>query len=285
MESPLAFVLVLVMVFTHAMYAVLIKLSGNRLVLFGAVNGLTALLGLPLWFVVPFPSVSVLPYVLCSSIAYNLMLYLSNEAYKRGDLSVAFPLRKAISFVFVVAMAKVVFNEHALWYEWIAFVMIVCGILLQTNRRELHKIHHIWPFVVMASVGLASGLQAIIDIMGVRSAQNPFSFIVALMFIGLPVTLWAYLTHKHNLRDVLAQQKGQIVASSLLDNIGYASFLYAVYVARALYAVPLSSLSVVVATLFGLYHLKESMRLRRLLSAAMIAAAIAGVHTMDIFYR
>ena len=275
----------MVSVFTHSMYATLIKLSGNRLVLFGAVNGLTALLGSALWLVVPFPSVAVIPYVLCSSIAYNLMLYLSNEAYKRGDLSVAFPIRKAISFVFLLMVSKIVFNEQALWYEWIAFAMIVCGILMQTNRRELHKIQHVWPFIVMASVGLASGLQAMIDIMGVRSAQNPFSFIVALMFIGLPMTLWAYLTHKHNLREVLAQQKHQIVAASLLDSIGYACFLYAVYVARALYAVPLSSLSVVVVTLLGLYHLKESMRLRRLLSAAMIAAAIAGVHTMDIFYR
>mgnify|MGYP005865067033 CR=1 FL=1 len=220
MESPLAFLLVMVSVFTHAMYATLVKLSGNRLVLFGAVNGLTALLALPLFLVIPLPGLHVLPYVVFSSAAYNLMLYLSHQAYKRGDLSVVFPIRKASSFIFLVVMAKVIFDEHALWYEWIAFTMIFFGILMQMNMRQLHKIHHIGPFVLMISVGIASGLQQTFDIAGMKNSENVFSFIVALMFIGLPVTLWAWFTHRRDLRQVLSAQKSQIMASSLLDNVG-----------------------------------------------------------------
>lgn len=53
MESWLAFCLVLVYVCSSSVYALLIKLSGNRLVLFGAVNALTVLIGLPLFLVVP----------------------------------------------------------------------------------------------------------------------------------------------------------------------------------------------------------------------------------------
>lgn len=285
MESPLAFGLVLVYVFTTSVYSLLIKLSGNRLVLFGAVNGLTMVLALPLFLFIPPPSLELLPYILGSSMAYNAVLYFSHQAYKRADLSVVFPVRRAVSFLLVLFGAKFLLSEEAAWYEWLAFGVVFMGIMMQMSFRQLHKIEHSLPIIFMILAAVASAAQYIIDFAGIRQSENPFSFILALMFIGLPVTIWAFYTHRRDLRTALSAQKHQILASSLLDNLGYACFLYAVYVARALYAIPLTSLSIVVVTLLGLYHLKESMRLRRLVSATMIATAIAGVHVLDIFYR
>ena len=275
----------MVYVLSSSAYSLLVKLSGNRLVLFGAVNGLTMLLALPLFFVIPPPEPALLPYILGSAVAYNAVLYFSHQAYKSADLSVVFPVRRAVSFLLVLFGAKFLLAEQALWYEWLAFGVIFIAILLQMSFRKLHRLHHTGPFVFMLMAAVASAAQYLIDFAGVRQSENVFSFILGLMFIGLPVTLWASFTHRRDLRTVLAGQKKQIFISAILDNAGYACFLYAVYVARALYAMPLTSLSVVVVTLLGLFHLKESMRLRRLLSATMIAAAIAGVHLLDIFYR
>lgn len=285
MESSLAFLLIMVYVLSSSAYSLLVKLSGNRLVLFGAVNGLTMLLALPLFFVIPLPDVSALPYVAGSALAYNAVLYFSHQAYKRADLSVVFPVRRAVSFLLVLLGAKFLLSEEALWYEWLGFSFIFLGILMQVSLRQLHKIEHTGPFLLMVLAAVASATQYIIDFAGIRHSENPFSFILALMYIGLPVTVWAYWTHRQELRMVLSAQKYQILISSLLDNIGYACFLYAVYVARALYAIPLTSLSVVVVTCLGLFHLKESMRIRRLLSASIIAMAITLVHIMDILYK
>ena len=284
MESPLAFFLVIIYVLTSSTYSLLIKLSGNRLVLFGAVNALTMVLALPLFLVFPLPGKEVLPYILGSSVAYNAVLYFSHQAYKRADLSVVFPVRRALGFLLVLLGAKFLLAEQAMWYEWLAFGAIFVAILLQMSFRQLHKIEHTGPFLLMLFAAVASAAQYIIDFAGIRLGGNPFSFIIALMYIGLPVTLWAYFTHRHELTKVLSEQKKQIVISALLDNIGYGCFLYAVYVARALYAMPLTSLSVVVVTCLGLFHLKEGLRTRRLASAILITAAIAGVHLMDIFY-
>ena len=283
MESPLAFALVIIYVLTSSTYSLLIKLSGNRLVLFGAVNALTMLLALPLFLVFPLPGIELLPYILGSSVAYNAVLYFSHQAYKRADLSVVFPVRRALGFLLVLVGAKFLLVEQAMWYEWLAFGVIFVAILLQMNFRQLHKIEHTGPFLLMLCAAIASAAQYIIDFAGIRLSENPFSFIIALMYVGLPVALWAYFTHRHELSRVLGAQRGQIVISALLDNVGYACFLYAIYVARALYAMPLTSLSVVVVTCLGLYHLKEGLRLRRLVSAVLITLAIAGVHIMDIF--
>ena len=285
MESSLAFVLVLAYVGCSSLFSVFVKLSGNRLVLFGAVNGLTMLMVLPFFLFLPFPEPQVWPYLLASGAAYNAMLYCAAKAYKYTDLSVVYPVSRAASFLLIVLAAKVVLGEDGLWYEWLAIGAIFVAILMQMNMRQLDKVKHVESFVWMGLMGASQGLTWVFDIMGVRVAGNTFSYIAALMFVGAPVTVWAFVTHRYDLRRVLNSQKRQIVAAAVVDSFGYACLVYAVYVARALYAVPLSSLSVVVATLLGLFYLKESMRLRRLLSAALIAVAITGVHTMDIFYR
>ena len=285
MESPLAFVLVLVYVLSSSAYSLIVKMSGNRLVLFGAVNGATVLLVLPVFLFLPLPELYVLPYILASSAFYCTYLYFSDKAYKHADLSVVYPLSRTVSFLLIILASKFVLGEEGRWYEWLAIGVILVAFLMQMNIRQLHKIHHLIPFLLIGLMGAGVGAMASVDIMGVRATASPMSFIAALMFTGLPATVWATIKHKHELQTILIRQKKQIIAAALLENFGYVCFLYAVYVARALYAVPLSSLTVVVVTLLGLYHLKESMRLRRLLSAAMITAAIAGVHTMDIFYR
>lgn len=181
----------------------------------------------------------------------------------------------------MVLAAKFMLGETALWYEWLAFGVIFMGILMQMSWRQANKIAHVMPFVYMTLLGVFCAVQAMFDFAGIRASENLFSFIVALMFIGLPSTVLAFITHRKEIKEVLVAQKRQIIAVSLLDNIGYACFLYAIYVARVLYAVPLSNISVVIATLIGLYHLKESMRLRRIASAVLITAAISGVQLMN----
>ena len=282
MESPLAFVLVLIYVACSALFGAFVKLSGNRLVLFGAVNGLTMLVVLPLFLFLPLPAPQVWPFIFASSVAYNAMLYFAAKAYQYADLSVVYPLARAVSFLVIVVSAKFLLAEQGHWYEWLAIGIIFMAILMQMSMRQLDKINQAVSYVWMGLMGVSLGLMWVFDIMGVRLADNTWSFIAALMFVGLPATLWALLAHRRQLKTVLVENKKQIVIGALLDNVGYACFLYAIYGARALYAVPLSNLSVVAATLLGLYYLKEHLRLRRLLSAIMIAVAIMGVQIMDI---
>ena len=277
MNEFAALILVMVYVLCSVGYTTLIKLSGNRLVLFGALNIITIIFGFFFAFLVPFPSKEVGYVILGSMISYNTMLFFAARAYHVTDMSKVYPISVALKYTLVILFGKLLLEETANTFEWIGIIGIGCGILFQINWSKLLHKEDLQSLFFITGMGIFGGLQFCLDIYGTRLSENPFTYIVWSMFLGIPVSVYAILKYKVGLFTLFRKDWKQIIASSFMDNLGYACILLVTYWLKILYVLPISNLSIVVATLIGVISLKESMARQRIASAVLIFLSIAFV--------
>lgn len=274
MSDILAIGLILIYVACSTFYTFFIKVSANRLVLFGAVNLITILFGALFLLFVPMLPAAAWPYFLGSVAAYNIMLVFISRAYHHHDLSSAAPLMAAIKYMMLIALASIVFSEQTGELGWIGIAVVLAGIVLQLNFKRLIQTQHVKEYGYIVLAALASAGQLTFDILGIRACENAFSYIVFSMFLGVPVTCLALIKYRSSITHLIKAEAKQIVLSSAFDNIGYACFLYVIYVLKVLYVIPMSNLTIVMATLVGLFILKEEMRGRRIAAALVIFAGV-----------
>lgn len=276
--------MLIVYALSYTIYDTFIKVSANRLVLFGATNAITIALALILIWFVPLPNAESVPFFFITAFCYNFGIYFTAKSMHRIDFSVFTPLRAALRFLFIILFAKLVLEEQAYWYEWVGISGVLIGLLSQTDPKLMFNKNFLYALVMIIIAALASAGQFSSDAYGIKVSDNPFSYIIWLMFIGLPTTIVAFVKHRKDIAQLLHNERRQIIGSSLLDNIGYAAFLYVVYKIKILYALPVGNISIVMATLVGLFFLKETLKKRRIVSAVIIALSIAFTQIMATLY-
>lgn len=284
MTDLLALLLILVSVACSTGYSTLIKLSGNRVVLFGAINFFSCLGFLCLMPLVPVLERDVWPILFASVITYNIMLYFISKAYENNDLSGVFPITAAVKFCAVILYAKLIFSESATFYEWVGIIGVAIGIFTQINWRKMLRRDEYMPVFYIVMAGIIGGLQFSLDIYGTRQSTNPFSYIVYAMVLGFPVMLYAVAKYKRKTVELVKNEWRQIIGSALMDNIGYAAILLVMYSLKVLYVVPLSNLSIVAVTCVGLFVLKEPLAQRRIISSFIILVSILLIQFSQISF-
>lgn len=263
-------------------YAYIIKLSGNRFVLFSALNAVSIVIGLFLLPLVPVPDKESWPYLLTAGLSYNIMLFWLIKAYQTVDLSQLVPLRIGLQ-IFIVTVLVVVFHqEQAGLIGYLALALLLAGFVIQVPFSQITNPGQREGLIFTGLMGLFCGIQLYCDFQGVRLSGNPMSYIVYECFYGLPVTILGFFLHRKSILSLIWKEKRHIVFGSLLDNIGYALIIYTVYYLNVLYVLPVSNLSVVFTTLAGIYLLKEKFPARRIAASILIFLSVVLVHFRKI---
>jgi drug/metabolite transporter (DMT)-like permease len=272
--EALSYLLLVIYALCSATYSLFIKVSANRLVLFGALNLVTALIAFVLIWFVPLPSASSFVLIGLSSIAYTCMLYFAAKAYDQNDLSYFAPINAAFKFLLTLVISAFIYAESVTGIEWICIGIITFGILLKTPLGKITNIKNDKGLLYLAGAAFFSTTQFLIDIYGIKQADHTIAYIIWLMFIGLPVGIIALAKYRRSIIALINKEKGQIIASSLLDNIGYACILFVLYYTEVSEALPVSNLNIVFATLLGAFFLKEKASHRRIIAAIIITISI-----------
>lgn len=280
MTEFLAFILVGVYIVCQSGYAFFTKISSNRLILFGGLNLVTFFISIPLMFLVSAPPLESFVFIGASMCAYTIATYFRALSYARTDLSSVVPLSQAFSFICLTLFALFFLNEEGSITELIGIAVVIIGVLIATNVKKLSRIDDPLAVFFIFLGSCATAAQFCFDIIGTRLCENPFSYIVWLMPIGVPVSIVALIKHKKQVLTLLNSNLKPILASSVLDNVGYACILYIIYELRVLFVLPLTALTVVVSVLIGLVILKEKMPFRKLISATLIAGSIIAVQIL-----
>lgn len=275
MDNLLPYFLISISISCTVFYSLLSKLSGNRLVLFGALNGLAVFFALFLIPFVPVPSASVALVILASSACYCFMIYFMAKTYENADLRVMSPLIAAFKYFILITVAVFIFEENVTNAQWIGILGIGVGILVQADFSRVVKIKDNKGLLFIFLTACGTAAQTSFDIYGIRISENPYSYIVWLMFIGAPVTVFALYKHKRETFKLVKEQWKQIVMCSIFDNLGYLCLLLVMYGLKVLYVLPLMNLTTVVTTLVGIFFLKEAMASRRIISSIIIFISIA----------
>jgi drug/metabolite transporter (DMT)-like permease len=263
--------------FLHALWNALLKSAAGDPVLDTAlIVAWASAVCLPLLPFIPLPARDAWPFALASMFVHFGYYGMLAGAYRRGDLSFAYPLMRGVAPLIVTVLGLVFLGEHLRAHALLGIGLICAGIItiawFASGRHTL------------AAAGFALGnaaiiaLYTLIDGAGARAAGNPWSYAFWLMFLeGVPFIAWVIWTRGRPAARYLVTRWRRGVLGGAASIGAYAIALWAMTLAPVAVVAALREVSVVFAALIGTLFLKESFGWRRLAGAAGVAAGVAAL--------
>ncbi len=292
----IAVLLILVSSFAHAGWNLLGKSSGAAPAAFVAANLTGAVLLLPAaWALLPLvfniPRAAWL--LLCLTGGFETLYYASiSLAYRRGDMSVAYPLSRALPVIFVTAVTLAIGRGEAISPVGLAgFAAIFVGALLVPMRSlsDLSFKIYLKPGLIFAVLAaLATAGYSIVDsnalnIVRTESGDNPWRIaLVYAFFAAVSSTVWsaAFFTLTGAGRRALrAAWRPAALRDSVVIGVGiyltYTLVLMSMgFVADISYVVAFRQLSIPIGVFLGLFVLKEAPHIPKLTGTSLMLAGL-----------
>lgn len=294
--------LVLLAAFVHAGWNVLAKSSRGDVrfvLLFTIVVAiLWAPLGLPYaWREVPHYGGLQWVILLVSSvvhIAYHVVLL---RGYRKGELSVVYPLARGTAPLFTAFAASLVLQENLGWLGWLGVAGIVTGVvtiaggpallknLLRSRTEGLSpedadKLRAGLLYGVLTGLIIAS--YSVLDGYAVKQAEmTPIGLEYVSTLLRIPMTLallfWLRRTENLSMGGYFRQTRRAVLVVGALSPVPYVLMLYAATMAPLSMVAPAREVSMLFAALFAGSLLGESRSLSRLAGAGCIASGVAAL--------
>jgi len=213
---------------------------------------------------------------LAASVAVNgLYFYFLINAYRVGDLSLAYPVSRGLAPLLVLVLSLLVAREVPSAAAAVAIGLICTGIFVLAARRKATRQHQA-TLAWAAGVGLCIATYTLTDGIGARAAGTAIGYVALLnIFTGVLVC------------GTAAWRRGPAFAQALRKDwlnglIGGAMMLGAyTIVVHALTRAPMAQVaalresSVVFAAILGAIFLHEPFGGRRVAASVVVAAGIA----------
>ncbi|MBI0003274.1 EamA family transporter [Bartonella sp. M0177] len=179
--------LVLLAALMHALWSVVLKLTGDaktNITVFMAGSSILALAGIPFQ---SLPSLASLPFLLISVFVQVVYMMLVGIVYQRGDVSQSYPVMRGVAPLFVALFSGPILGEKLSVKAWCGVILICFGVLtlaLEAVRRSSRIDASIIPLSLLTAAFIA--FYTLLDGIGVRLSGAPVSYILRIFFlIGL----------------------------------------------------------------------------------------------------
>jgi len=277
-EIPLGVTLaVLAAGLLHALWNALLKSASGEPMLDTAliVAGATIVCA-PLVLLIALPAREAWPFAVASMLVHFAYYVTLAGAYRRGDLSFAYPLMRGVAPLIVTLAGAAVLGEHLRPNAFAGIALISAGIILiawfASGRHTAGAIG--WAFANAAIIACYT----LIDGAGARAAGNPWSYAFWLMFLeGIPFVGWILWRRRGEARAYLVRRWRRGVLGGAASVAAYAIALWAMTRAPVAVVAALREVSVVFAAIIGTVFLGERFGWRRLVGAAGVAAGVAAL--------
>ena len=228
------------------------------------------------------PAPASWPYLLASVVTHVAYYFFMINAYRIGDLTLAYPLMRGVAPM-ITAVAGIVFlGELPAFVGWLGIVLIACGVIVLSWRPSLAAAGSHQGRAVgfaLANAAVIAGY-TIIDGIGARAAGSAWSYIVWLFVLdGLPFTIWILATRRSPFIAFVRAQPWRSLVAGGLSAGAYAISVWAMTRAPVALVAALRETSVLFAALLGGILLRERLSGGRW---AGIAAVVAGVVALKI---
>jgi drug/metabolite transporter (DMT)-like permease len=282
-----AIVLALVAAALHGTWNVLLKVSGNPIVTLQRATGAAALLLTPLvavaWVVSGRPSLPPASAGLCVLSAMLELVYswLLATAYRRGELSVVYPIARGSAPLLAVIGGLVVLGERLAPAQLAGVALLLLGILAVTLPQTSAR-----ATLPALLTGIAIAAYSAVDRVGVR-LTTPWLYgwlLVTLLALGLLVSVW--IATRFAARPGGSQSpasptgpppatwRGALVIGAFMWG-AYLLVLWALSLAPLSVVAPVRETAVVAVAVWGMWRLRERRAWGLKLSGAV--ATLAGV--------
>ncbi len=126
--EPVVIALVLASAVMHALWNTLLKVGEDRLMSMAIVIGITALLAPALLAIGPPPAPASWKFIACSALLNNAYFFFLIEAYRRGDLSHAYPLARGSAPILVAAGSVFIAGEQLSGTQFAGVAIVSAGV-------------------------------------------------------------------------------------------------------------------------------------------------------------
>ena len=267
----------------HGTWNVLVKVSGDPLVTFQRAT-LAALLivsvpGAVAWWVLGRPGFSMPAFWLCAASATleTTYLWLLAAAYRRGELSVVYPIARGSAPLLAVIAGLGILGERLTNLQLAGVGLLLLGIigvtLPQTSGRAT---------VPALLTGVAIAAYTSVDRLGVRLA-TPWLYgwlLITLITLELAVSTMIAARLRPTARDRAAPGWPQAFLIGSFMWGGYLLVLWALSLAPLAVVAPVRETAIVAVAVWGVWKLRERRGAAMKLSGA--AATLAGVALLAV---
>jgi drug/metabolite transporter (DMT)-like permease len=266
------FLLVALSALTHAYWNFLLKRCGGSQMAVALSKVVEAGLFLPLLLFGLAPGADrlldswLLPVVGAALVLLNYVLLAA--AYKRGELSVIYPVVRGGMLVFLPPLAYVTLGERLTPAGWIAIIAIVLGIVvLQAWQSDLRQRWLTSANALSLAAGFVAAGYTIWDKKAVQS-MSPVTYFGAYTVL-LGIAYVPFLRPKSS-AELWRFQWRSIVQIGLFNSGSYLLTLLALQSGAASHVIAVRQLSIAIGALLGWRWLGESMSAPRIVGVVLV---------------
>lgn len=284
-----AIMLVLFSALVHALWNTFGKKVSPTLGFFSLayVTGIAPLTPWALDFIRQSPDalLRIMPLLLCSGFFQALYSSALASAYASGQLSVAYPLARALPVLMVALISGVVgISTLNSVIAWCGAVLLILGAVLLpiSSWAQWHWRHYLQRSTLFALLAaLATTGYSLSDKLALNQLQQSTmlpSLEVAVVYIwlqGIAACLFLFppqlsiTSYRHALIRLIRQQSIALCTTGLMITLTYVLILWAMQISENLsYVVALRQISIPIGALLGIWVFKE--RLSRLQVVALL---------------
>jgi drug/metabolite transporter (DMT)-like permease len=271
-------VLILFAAALHAGWNALIKsesASARNTVLIIAGSAVIGIIFLPF---VPLPLRPCWPYLIASvfiHIAYFGLLLL---AYKKGDMSLVYPLMRGVPPMLTAAAASALLGETLSLTGWLGILLVSGGALMLTADYRFSGRFSAAPVALAAANALVIVVYTLVDAQGARLSGNAFSYTgwMLLLLASFFFAVMAFIDGRQVFRQITRDFKKSLIGGGCTF-ASYGIALWAMTVAPVALVAALRETAILFGTVLSVFILKERITAVRLLSIVLIAAGTIAI--------
>ena len=265
--AQVAAAMILVSGAAHAVVNAVLKSGKDKMSSRALIDGFSALLILPVLFVLPLPH-GAWGYLAASFVTHLVYLICLIKAFELADMSAVYPIMRGTAPVLASFGAVVLLREPLTPVVITGIAMVSAGTLLIALRRRANERSLLWALATGASIATYT----VVDAAGVRAAPSAFSYI-AWVFLSLGggiAVLFAIWRGPKFLLAARSEWKAGLTAGAL-SIVTYGLALWAYRLGDVARLSALRETSILFGLLIAVVFLKEPVTRARAAGAVTIA--------------
>ncbi len=274
MSSYFLFLLLLIAALSHAVCHSILKYNKNPLGVLGITSIIEIIIFTPLVISVPFPTPYIWLLIITSALLHGFYRLLVIFSYKFGDLSFIYPIARGSSSLLLALISLIYLTDKISLVGFIAILIVCSGLFLISYSDKLKFNYSAFGLGFLTAIMITT--YTLVDGIGVRHSENPYSYIYWMLLLnGIPTLIAAFFFKNIGLRKIKKEIFLPGIAFGLLAPLAYGLVVWCMQFLPIAYVSSIRETSIIFATIIGLIILKENTASKRIIPSIFIVIGIS----------
>ena len=277
MPDYFLFFLLLIAALSHAICHSILKYNKNPLGILGVTSIFEIIIFTPLVLTVPMPTPYIWILIIVSSILHGFYRLLVIFSYDYGDLSFIYPIARGTSSLLLVIISLIYLTDKISLLGFIAIMIVCMGLFLISYSDKIKFNYSAFGLGFLTAIMITA--YTLVDGIGVRHSENPFSFLYWMLLLnGTPALIASFFFKNNGLRTVNKNLIFTGMAFGVLAPLAYGLAVWCMQFLPIAYVSSMRETSIIFATLIGALLLKEKTASKRVLPSIIVVIGISLIY-------